>query len=1036
MWPRPSVTERRDPDGHQTRVGYILRRCGFERHCGIVSRICLLRGGRRGEAATVLTASRDGTLKCWDVPANETHGGATSSTAPPPGSSGQSSGVQLRCSLEEHTGWVNDCVVLPQSSSSADASRDSRRLVSASNDNLVKVWQVDEEKPGAGVAGAFMSLRYHVDYVTCLAYAPHRALLASAGLDARVVISDLEAATRFISVQAGDGEPYGGTAGGHRSGVGAGSSLRGAPNGTAAAAAAQQRCTVGQFSGNGQYIPQLLGSQERSRDGAGHGEHGRNGGWEEGGSGSGTASSGGASVWSLAMTRNASLLACGTASCVVRGWDPRSGTRLWRLRGHTENVRALVLSEDGTICVSGSADRTVRVWDIGTRRCMHVFDAHHDSVWALAVAGYSCGYASSSGGGDAAGAGGSLTKVFSGGRDGLLLAHDLRQMQTGLVVREPSPLQAIAVPADAHDIWASAADSHVRRHSVPSSLVPFSAVTPSQADAASVPPPGATPLSPVPALPPAAADDCIVVSGTPRLTDYKVLDNKRQVIVRDACDQLALWDVTSGQCVDFPFPTPSSPKEPGPSRAEDIMKRAFAMVNRPVSVPNWFTCDLSLGSLSIYLDVAQCFKAEPDEPDSFITPGGTSTRNSSARGQALPQLSPALAQQNLGTRTLRALFESWPPGMPSDHTSLTAEPMAGSSSSLAFPPATALVLVSRSGRRVGHRGRLYCGLFNGSESPELLPPWAVDVVWNQRPPPEELCGERILMFTLARYPDELALPGMPTSYCVATPRTRIRRLMSYLVRTLDFDWSTPAKITARRPASAAGSLVSRLGRCCVVPAARGRPGSADSWGSQSEGGDQPVGAPPRSGGQRLRGSSRERGGFVNGHHHSSGQGTSSGRRSFGLRRGEDDGSGPGNSVVGRVRIDGSPAPLPSVPAGNHGGVGRSLKAPPEGGMVGTGADEPPLGVDERWVEVLCNDMPMDPEMSLATVRDFIWKKPSLELTLHFRRAARATLPTSPPPTPPLLPGAATGATLPLSSSNDGLISQVDDARGSSTAPKE
>lgn len=32
-------------------------------------------------------------------------------------------------------------------------------------------------------------------------------------------------------------------------------------------------------------------------------------------------------------------------------------------------------------------------------------------------------------------------------------------------------------------------------------------------------------------------------------------------------------------------------------------------VNRLVSVPNWFTCDISLGSLSVYLDVEQCFKA-------------------------------------------------------------------------------------------------------------------------------------------------------------------------------------------------------------------------------------------------------------------------------------------------------------------------------------------------------------------------------------------------------------------------------------------
>mmetsp|Transcript_145734 Transcript_145734/g.369972 ORF Transcript_145734/g.369972 Transcript_145734/m.369972 type:complete len:1195 (-) Transcript_145734:30-3614(-) len=1097
MWPRPPVTERRDPDGHQTRVGYILRRCGFERHCGIVTRICLAKGGQRGEATTVLTASRDGTLKCWDVPAaSETLGGTSSSAAPPP--------AQLRCSLEEHTGWVNDCVVLPQMSSAARASGDSRRLVSASNDNLVKVWQVEEERQGAGVTAALMSLRYHIDYVTCLAYAPHRALLSSAGLDSRVVVTDLEAATRVLTLQGSDGEPYGGVAsGGLRSSSNGPGTGRGSP-GSSPQLAAVQHCTVGQFSGSGQYIPQLLlppGSQATGRDSPGY-EHGRGGGWEQESS-SGSSS---ASVWSLAATRNASLLVCGTASNAVRGWDPRSGTRLWRLRGHTENVRALVLSDDGTICISGSGDRTVRVWDLGMRRCIHVFDAHHDSVWALAVAGRSCGYASQ--GADAAGAGGALSEVFSGGRDGLLLSHDLRQMQTGLVAREPSPLQAIAAPLDASDLWASAGDSHVRRHAVLVTPVPYSGVPAPTTDA--VPPPGAAPISPVPALPPAAADDCITLQGTPRLTDYKVLDNKRQVLVRDACDQFSLWDVTNGQCIDVPAPpapkdaagaTDSTPPAPGTKAAEELMKRAFMLVNRPVSVPNWFSCDISLGSLSVYLDVGQCFKAEPDEADAApAQPGGAGTLRNPGWGGGGADAVPAAI--NLGIRTLRALFESWvraplsgaagrgaergltnptdrasgrsqspaargrplsaarprvfvappalqdasggrrwdddqPPGTPTDQQpgggAVAAEATAGvSSSSSAFPPATALVLVSRNGRPVGYRGRLYCGLFSASESPDLLPPWVVDVVWNQMPPPEELCGERALVFSLLRCPSELALPALPTPYCVAAPRTRVRRLMVYLVRALDFDWSAPANVVARRPSSAV-SLVSRLGRCCVAPGgARGgaRSTSSDSWGSQSDGGDalptnhggshgtgqgggghgdgngsgggvrDGSGRGGSSSARRSRGSKRDRPSSFSGSQASRSNASSAGsRRHFGLRgRGEEDISGP-SGVVGRVHIDGSPSPLPSVPAGvqQGGGSGRNRSsgaaaslptvAGVSPGSSATAATVPP---DERCVEILCNGAVMDPEMSLATVLDFIWKKPSAELVLMYRRASRST----------------------------------------------
>lgn len=58
-----------------------------------------------------------------------------------------------------------------------------------------------------------------------------------------------------------------------------------------------------------------------------------------------------------------------------------------------------------------------------------------------------------------------------------------------------------------------------------------------------------------------------------------------------------------------------------------------------------------------------------------------------------------------------------------------------------------------------------------------------------------------------------------------------------------------------------------------------------------------------------------------------------------------------------------------------------------------GAGEP---TDETWVEIVCNGTVVDPEMSLATVRDFIWKKPSAELLLCYRRAERS-LPNTPPP---------------------------------------
>jgi WD40 repeat protein len=54
-----------------------------------------------------------------------------------------------------------------------------------------------------------------------------------------------------------------------------------------------------------------------------------------------------ASVYSLSSTPSGSLLAAGTPERVVRVWDPRSRRQVARLGGHTDNVRGVLLGEEG-----------------------------------------------------------------------------------------------------------------------------------------------------------------------------------------------------------------------------------------------------------------------------------------------------------------------------------------------------------------------------------------------------------------------------------------------------------------------------------------------------------------------------------------------------------------------------------------------------------------------------------------------------------------------------------------------------------------
>jgi WD40 repeat protein len=62
-----------------------------------------------------------------------------------------------------------------------------------------------------------------------------------------------------------------------------------------------------------------------------------------------------------------------------------SGEELATLQGHTESVWAVAVTPDGRWAVSGSDDHTLKVWDLESGEELATLPGHTYGVWAVAV---------------------------------------------------------------------------------------------------------------------------------------------------------------------------------------------------------------------------------------------------------------------------------------------------------------------------------------------------------------------------------------------------------------------------------------------------------------------------------------------------------------------------------------------------------------------------------------------------------------------------------------------------------------------------
>uniref|UniRef100_A0A3P8YPR8 WD repeat-containing protein 48 n=1 Tax=Esox lucius TaxID=8010 RepID=A0A3P8YPR8_ESOLU len=306
------------------------------------------------------------------------------------------------------------------------------------------------------------------------------------------------------------------------------------------------------------------------------------------------------SIYSLAMNQMGTVIVSGSTEKVLRVWDPRTCAKLMKLKGHTDNVKSLLLNRDGTQCLSGSSDGTIRLWSLGQQRCIATYRVHDEGVWALQVNE-------------------AFTHVYSGGRDRKIYCTDLRNPDIRvLICEEKAPVLKMELDRTADPptaLWVSTTKSTVNKWSLKGV---YNVRASGDYDNDST-----TPLTPLCTQPEQ------VVKGGASIVQCHILNDKRHILTKDTNNNVAYWDVLKA----------CKGEDLGKMEFDEEIKKRFKMVY----VPNWFSVDLKTGMLTITLDESDCFAAWVSAKDAgFSSPDGSD-----------PKL-------NLGGLLLQALLECWP----------------------------------------------------------------------------------------------------------------------------------------------------------------------------------------------------------------------------------------------------------------------------------------------------------------------------------------------------------------------------------------
>jgi WD40 repeat protein len=250
-------------------------------------------------------------------------------------------------------------------------SPDGKRLVSASVDKTVKVWD-------ALTGQEVLNLKGHTEPVLSVCFSPNGKRLASASWDNTVKVWDAATGQEVLSLQ------------GHTGWV---TSVCFSRDGTRLASAAYDNTVKVWDAQTGQDVLTLSGHTGAvtsvcfSRDGkrlASASEDETVKLWDAASGQEVLSLKGHTSVvYSVCFSPNGKRLASASWDKTVKVWDAQTGQEVLTLKGHTGAVLSVCFSPDGIRLASASVDQTVRLWDAQKGQQVLTLKGHTSAVWSV-----------------------------------------------------------------------------------------------------------------------------------------------------------------------------------------------------------------------------------------------------------------------------------------------------------------------------------------------------------------------------------------------------------------------------------------------------------------------------------------------------------------------------------------------------------------------------------------------------------------------------------------------------------------------------